>query len=85
MNLAGSAGLAANGAVDDAWPSTALNLLWLILALNVLRRRRATPLGATNTGPVPIDDRSWTRTVGARRNTRSCGSRWVRHRGGRSG
>ncbi len=51
LNLAGSAGLAANGAAHAAWPSMALNLLWLALALNALRRRHARPRAATP-GPV---------------------------------
>ena len=41
LTLAGAAGLAANGAIHAAWPSTALNLLWLALALLSLRRGRA--------------------------------------------
>ena len=40
FNLGGSAGLALNGAVHGAWPSTALNLLWLAIGLVALVRRR---------------------------------------------
>lgn len=45
LNVAGSAGLAASGAVHAAWPSAVLNLLWLGLAVHSLHRRhaRATP------------------------------------------
>jgi hypothetical protein len=39
LNLAGSAGLAVNGVVHAAWPSTALNLLWLVIGLVGWRRR----------------------------------------------
>jgi len=43
LNLAGSAGLAANGAAHAAWPSTALNLCWLTLGLSALTRLRRAP------------------------------------------
>ena len=39
LNLVGSAGLAVNGLVHGAWPSTALNLLWLLIGLVGWRRR----------------------------------------------
>jgi len=42
LNLAGSAGLAANGVVHAAWPSAGLNLLWLAIALTALGRSRVT-------------------------------------------
>jgi hypothetical protein len=42
LNLSGSAGLAASGATHAAWPSAAVNVLWLAFALAALRRRRAT-------------------------------------------
>ncbi len=54
LNLAGSAGLAANGVVHGAWPSAGLNLLWLVIALAALGRSRA-PHGrsaCTRTPPV---------------------------------
>ncbi len=38
LNLAGAGGLAANGASHQAWPSTALNLIWLGIGLTALRR-----------------------------------------------
>ena len=46
LNLAGSAGLALHGAAHAAWPSTALNLIWLTIALHGLHatRRRTSPL-----------------------------------------
>ncbi|SHN47477.1 CBU_0592 family membrane protein [Cryptosporangium aurantiacum] len=43
LNLAGSAGLALNGVVHQAWPSAVLNLLWVgigVVALGRLRRTR---------------------------------------------
>ena len=40
LNLTGSAGLAASGATHAAWPSAAVNVLWLAFALDALRRRR---------------------------------------------
>ena len=43
LNLAGSAGLAVNGVVHGAWPSTALNLLWLLIGLVGWRRRQRPP------------------------------------------
>lgn len=38
LNLAGSAGLALNGAAHAAWPSAALNLLWLAIGAAALHR-----------------------------------------------
>ena len=38
LNLAGSAGLLLNGAVHGAWPSAALNLVWLAVGAVALRR-----------------------------------------------
>lgn len=44
INLAGSIGLAVNGAVHRAWPSTVLNVIWLGIGLVALRaQRRAAP------------------------------------------
>lgn len=37
LNLAGAGGLAVNGAFHQAWPSTALNLIWLGIGLTALR------------------------------------------------
>ena len=39
MNLAGAVGLAANSAVNGAWPSVALNLVWIAVGLIALARR----------------------------------------------
>lgn len=44
LNLAGAAGLLLNGAVHGAWPSAALNLVWLTVgavAFGKARRRGA--------------------------------------------
>jgi hypothetical protein len=41
MNLAGAAGLATNSAVNGAWPSVALNLVWIgVGAVTLLRSER---------------------------------------------
>jgi hypothetical protein len=43
LNLAGAVGLMANGVWHGAWPSAALNAVWLVIgahALNGLRSRR---------------------------------------------
>jgi hypothetical protein len=42
MNLAGAVGLAVNSAVNGAWPSVALNLVWIAVGAVTLLRR---PLG----------------------------------------
>ena len=55
LNLAGGAGLLANGASHAAWPSAALNTVWVAIGLAALTRgrtRRARPapcLGASRT------------------------------------
>ena len=38
LNLAGSAGLLVNGAAHGAWPSAALNLVWLAVGAVALRK-----------------------------------------------
>ncbi|MGN9906949.1 CBU_0592 family membrane protein [Phytohabitans sp. LJ34] len=38
LNLAGSAGLLLNGAAHGAWPSAALNLVWVAIGVLALRR-----------------------------------------------
>jgi hypothetical protein len=43
LNIAGALGLAVNGAVNGAWPSTALNLLWAAIGVAALLRRRRPP------------------------------------------
>ena len=40
LNLAGAGGLAVNGAFHHAWPSTALNLVWLGIGLTALHRAK---------------------------------------------
>lgn len=40
MNIFGAVGLTVNGAVNHAYPSMALNVIWLALALYGLRRAR---------------------------------------------
>jgi hypothetical protein len=40
LNLAGAGGLAVNGAFHHAWPSTALNLVWLGIGLTALHRTK---------------------------------------------
>lgn len=39
LNLAGSAALAANSGYHGAWPSAALNLVWLAIAVATLLRK----------------------------------------------
>lgn len=46
LNLAGSGGLLLNGAAHGAWPSAALNLVWLAVGAVALGRTRRRP-------PVP--------------------------------
>jgi hypothetical protein len=43
LNVAGALGLALNGAVNGAWPSTALNLLWAAIGVAALLRRASRP------------------------------------------
>jgi hypothetical protein len=38
LNLLGSAGLAGNSAANGAWPSAALNLVWMAVAVATLGR-----------------------------------------------
>ena len=45
LNLAGAGALAVNGAVHHAWPSTALNLVWLGIGLAALHRAKASGTG----------------------------------------
>lgn len=42
LNLAGAGGLVVDGAVRHAWPSTALNLVWLGIGLAAARRATRT-------------------------------------------
>ncbi len=41
LNLAGAVGLMANGIWHGAWPSAALNAVWLVIGVTALRRLRA--------------------------------------------
>ena len=41
LNLAGSAGLLLNGAAHGAWPSAALNLVWLAVGVAAIRKAPA--------------------------------------------
>lgn len=38
LNLLGSAGLTANSGYHQAWPSAALNAVWILIGLAALRR-----------------------------------------------
>ena len=57
LNVAGAAGLALNGVAHGAWPSAALNILWLSLALDAVRRRRSARTTADIEELVPVNDR----------------------------
>jgi len=48
LNLAGGAGLATNSAVNHAFPSAVLNVIWMAIGAVVLVRR---PAGARRRGP----------------------------------
>ena len=54
LNVGGSAALAVNGVAHAAWPSAVLNVLWLSLALDAVRRRRA---ARQPTDPAPSNER----------------------------
>jgi hypothetical protein len=41
MNIAGALGFIINCAWNGAWPSVALNVVWLFIGLYVVRRNRA--------------------------------------------
>jgi len=41
LNLLGSAGLAANSAVNGAFPSAVLNVIWMAIGVSALVRRPA--------------------------------------------
>jgi hypothetical protein len=51
MNLAGAIGFIINCSWNGAWPSVALNVVWLGIAVYALRRNRQ----ATMTTGVPTD------------------------------
>lgn len=43
LNLLGAVGLLANGVWHGAWPSAALNAVWLVIGLAAVRRLRSDP------------------------------------------
>jgi len=54
LNLIGSVGLAVNGVTHGAWPSTALNVVWLgvaLVALAGIARHRRDPAPADEPAP----------------------------------
>jgi hypothetical protein len=57
LNLAGAGALAANGAFHQAWPSTALNLVWLGIGLTALRQARRAKARTSAPHPVTATDR----------------------------
>jgi hypothetical protein len=52
LNLAGAGGLAVNGAFHHAWPSTALNLLWLGIGLTALHHTKRAKSQASTPHPT---------------------------------
>jgi hypothetical protein len=42
LNLVGAVGLLANGIWHGAWPSAALNAVWLVIGITAFRRLRTT-------------------------------------------
>jgi hypothetical protein len=54
MNIAGALGFIINCAWNNAWPSVALNVVWLGIGCYALRRNfRASPQGAPPGAPPP--------------------------------
>jgi hypothetical protein len=53
LNLAGAGALAVNGAVHHAWPSTALNLVWLAIGLTALHRAKGAKIPTPTPPPTP--------------------------------
>jgi hypothetical protein len=56
LNLAGAGGLAVNGAFHHAWPSTALNLVWLGIGLTALRRAKRARVQTSTSHPAAATD-----------------------------
>jgi hypothetical protein len=56
LNLAGAGGLAVNGAFHQAWPSTALNLVWLGIGLIALHRAKRARVRSATSYPAPATD-----------------------------
>ena len=50
LNLLGAVGLLANGIWHGAWPSAALNAIWLVIGVHALVRLR----GARQAEPDPV-------------------------------
>ncbi|GIH19465.1 CBU_0592 family membrane protein [Rugosimonospora africana] len=48
LNLAGAGGLVVDGAFRHAWPSTALNVVWLGIGLAAARRAKRTGVQAAS-------------------------------------
>lgn len=44
LNLGGAIGLLVNGVYHGAWPSAALNLVWLVIGVATLTRLRPSPV-----------------------------------------
>lgn len=42
LNIFGAIGLLANGVWHEAWPSAALNAVWLVIGVSALHRMRGT-------------------------------------------
>jgi hypothetical protein len=47
MNIVGSAGFIINSGYNNAWPSVALNIVWMGIALYALRRNARVTKGQT--------------------------------------
>lgn len=56
LNLAGAGGLAVNGAFHQAWPSTAVNLIWLGIGLTALRRAKSAKVRTSTPDPAAATD-----------------------------
>jgi hypothetical protein len=56
LNLAGAGGLAVNGAFHHAWPSTALNLVWLGIGLTALYRTKRARTRTSTPQPAAATD-----------------------------
>lgn len=52
LNLAGAGGLAVNGALHQAWPSTVLNVIWLAIGLAALKHAKDTERALGGGPPV---------------------------------
>lgn len=67
LNLAGSLGLAVNGIVHRAWPSTALNLLWIAVGLaGIINTGAAITARSRPRGPASCDEQGVQNHCGCR-------------------